>query len=110
MPGIVSEVSATLVARITRRCGMLAKTLRLIGGRQARVERLHHRVAEVAREQRVLGLADLALAREEHEDVAARVERGHVRDRVGDRVGSVDVVGGRLVEHVDRDTCGPRPG
>ncbi len=28
--GIVTDVSATLVARITRRCGMLWKTLRLI--------------------------------------------------------------------------------
>ena len=80
MPGMVSDVSATLVARITRRCGMLAKTLALIGGAEPRVERLDDGVTEVLRVELLLGLADLALAGQEHEDVAARVERRHVLD------------------------------
>ena len=103
MPGMVSDVSATLVARITRRCGMLAKTLRLLGRREARVERLHDRVPQVPREELVLGLADLALAGQEHEDVAARIERRDVRrPALATASGRSTSLARRLVEHVDR--------
>ena len=76
--------------------------LGLIGGGEARVERLDHRVAESARDELVLGLADLALARQEHEDVAVRIERRDVGDGVRHRLGEIGVVPRRLVEHVDR--------
>ena len=59
-------------------------------------------MAQVARGELVLGLADLPLAREEHEDVAVRIERRHVGDGVGDRLGEIGVVARRLVEDVDR--------
>lgn len=75
---------------------------RLLGGRQARIQGLHHRAAELARVQRILGLADFPLPGEEHEDVPVRVEREDVRHRIGDGVGELGVLGGRLVEHVHR--------
>ena len=70
MPGTVSYVSATLVASTMRRpvCG--SNTLLLLGRRQARVERQHLGVAEPLAAQRVGGVADLALAGQEHQDVA----------------------------------------
>jgi hypothetical protein len=77
--------------------------LRLLAGGEARVERLHHGVAQAPGRQLLLGLADLALARQKHQDVAARVERRHVLDRGGNRLGQIEIVGRGLVEHVHRE-------
>ena len=59
-------------------------------------------MAEVAPEELGLAVADLALAREEDEDVAVGIERGDAGHRVGDRFGEIDLARRRLVEHVHR--------
>ena len=75
MPGTVSEVSATLVDSTMRRPRLPAEHALLVGDRQPREERQDLHVARIrtpreARAQQVARLADLALAREEDEDVA----------------------------------------
>ena len=76
MPGTVSEVSATLVASTIRRpvCGCEDPVL--LGGRQPGVERqdLGAR-GRLLLAQRVGGVADLALAGEEDQDVARPLAR-----------------------------------
>ena len=90
MPGTVSDVSATLVASTTRRpvCG--CEDPLLLGGRQPRVERQHLGVLEVA--QCLCGVADLALAGQEHQHVAGRLGF-EFADGVDDRLGLVAHLG-----------------
>ena len=91
MPGTVSEVSATLVASTTRRpvCG--GEDPVLLGGREPGVERhdLERRPRSSCQVgERVGGVADLALAGQEDQDVA-RSLAGQLADRVDDRLGLV---------------------
>jgi hypothetical protein len=68
MPGTVSDVSATLVARTTRRPRMRREDSLLLGGRKPCVKRQHLRVLHVT--QRFCGVADLALTGQEDQHVA----------------------------------------
>ena len=94
MPGTVSDVSATLVASTIRRrrCAVVEHLL-LFGGRQPGVERQHLGVliADGAA-QRFGGVADLALAGQEHQHVAGRFGLEFV-DGVDDRLGLVAHLG-----------------
>ena len=71
--------------------GETGEDARLLAGGESRVERLDDGVSQVAPEQLRLGVADLALAGEEHEDVAIGIERRHVDDRVGHRLRQIDL-------------------
>ncbi len=75
----------------------------LLGGRQSGVQRQHRRMRDRSPLDLGQGLADLALARQEHQDVVARVHLGDLVDRVGDRVGEVLlVVARRPIDQLDR--------
>ena len=91
-PGTVSDVSATLVASTMRRpvCG--CEHLLLLGGRQPRVERQHLGAGCQRTAQSLGGVADLALAGQEHQHVAGRFGVQFV-DRVDDRLGLVADLG-----------------
>ena len=92
MPGTVSDVSATLVASTMRRPAVGLEDPVLLGrataGRRAAGPRCR---AVRGRPQRVGGVADLALAAEEHEHVARRLGAQLV-DGVDDRLHLVAVV------------------
>ncbi|MNM66148.1 hypothetical protein D3C81_776180 [compost metagenome] len=64
---------ATLAARVEH--------LVLVLHRQPRIQRQHFGFAVLAALQRLMCIADLALAREEHQDVAARIEPGDLVHR-----------------------------
>ena len=75
MPGTVSEVSATLVASTMRRPRVAVEDAVLLGLRQPREQRQHLGIARQRLVRQVLAqvvgrLADLALAGQEHQDVA----------------------------------------
>ena len=92
MPGTVSEVSATLVASTTRRVQLRLAPVEhpvLLGGGQPRVQRQH--LEPVAPGQQVGGVADLALAGQEHQDVAGALG-GQLVDRVADGLALVAVL------------------
>ena len=100
MPGTVSDVSATLVASTTRRfaCGL---KIRCCSDADRRAYRGRTSASEPAA-QDVGGVADLALAGQEHEHVA-RAFAQQLVDRVGDRVLLVAVrVLDRPVAQLDR--------
>ena len=102
MPGTVNDVSATLVASTMRRRLLRARLEHavLLGGGEARVEGEHvERVGRAVgqRVQRVGGVADLALAGEEDEDVASRPLAAQFLDGVEDAVELVPVLGTGIV-------------
>ena len=68
--------------------GVRLEHLLLLGGRQPRVQRQHLGVAQLLAAQRVGGVADLALAGQEHQHVA-RLLAVELADRVDDRLGLV---------------------
>ena len=92
MPGTVSDVSATLVASTTRRpvCG--CEDLLLLGGWQPGVQRQHLGVLIDSAAQCFSGVADLALAGQEHQHVAGRFGL-QLGDGVDDRLGLVAHLG-----------------
>ena len=102
MPGTVSDVSATLVASTTRRplCGFHTRCCAAV--RLAREQRQDLDVGAQPALERVGGVADLALAGQEHEDVAGPLAQ-QLLDGVADRVGLVGVL-------VAARGSGPRPG
>ena len=85
MPGTVSDVSATLVASTTRRpvCGANTRCCSAVDSRaySGRISVC----AQVAAAQRVGGVADLALAGQEHEHVPGPLGEQLV-DRLADRL------------------------
>ncbi len=102
MPGTVIEVSATLVASTTRRPAVGLEDPLLLGGGEAGVERQDLGVGQVEGAQGVGGVADLALAGEEHEHVA-RTGPAQLGDGVGDAGDLVAALGVEgPVPHLDR--------
>ena len=102
MPGTVSEVSATLVASTTRRpaCGRKTRCCSALDSRAYSGSTSMSGAQAPA--QRLGGVADLALAAQEHEHVPRALAQ-QLLDRVADRVDLVGVlVGERPVAHLDR--------
>ncbi len=93
MPGTVSEVSATLVASTMRRVAAPGRkdALLLLCG-QPREQRQDLRALRMMLAQSLGGFADFPLARQEHQHVAAAGARGHLVNRIDDRLRQVDLV------------------
>ena len=108
MPGTVSEVSATLVASTMRRAAARLEDALLLLEREPRVERQDLGAFRMVLAQRLGGLADLALARQEDEHVAGGPSRASSSTASSDRFFHVLVflvfVGGfeRAVADLDR--------
>ena len=71
MPGTVSEVSATLVASTIAARRVLFEDAFLVARRQARIQRQHFGVMQLRLAERLGRIADLLLARQEYQHVAA---------------------------------------
>ena len=112
MPGTVSEVSATFVASTMRAPSRGLEHALLLFLRQTRVERQHLATLRMLFAQRLGRLADLALAGQEHEDVARLlapelVDRRRIascRRRWSSSSSSSSST--RPVAHLDRKSCG----
>ena len=98
MPEMVSEVSATLVARMTLRRGEGAALL--AGGKRG--EERYYVVGREAAREVVGGFADVALAGEKHEHVAVRRKREERRFHVARKV-ALFVLRRRHITHLDRE-------
>src|SRR5882757_2413801 len=90
MPGTVSEVSATFVASTTRRPPPCRWNTRCCSPEDSRAYNGRISSPTVEGDERVAGVADLALTREEHQNVAGAFGAQLV-DRVEDRLGLVAV-------------------
>ena len=101
MPGTVSDVSATLVASTMRRARDDGLNTRSCSSAERRAEqRQNFGGGGMMLAQRLGGFADLALAGQEHQHVAATGTRTFV-DCVDDRIHQRAVVGVVLALRVD---------